>query len=148
MGRAYRKSILIIEGDMMDLYGSRMVNPTAIHGMLVAVARSFHMPTLWTSSVSHTAQMLVVLAEKEQIENHRIPSVHGSRSKMTIPKQQEYIVSSINKLGPGKAIKLLKHFGTVENVMNASMKELMEVDDVGETIAKTIRDILTMEYKK
>lgn len=148
MARAYKNSILIIEGSREDLYGTRMIDPRTIDGMLATVANTFHTPILWTAGIESTASMLVTLAKQEQIDNHRIPAVHGSRSKMTLPKQQEYFIGAIRDLGPGKAILLLKHFGTAENVVKASMKELMLVDGIGETTAKTIREVITTEYKK
>lgn len=144
--RAYRRGVMVLEGDPYELYGSRNISQNAIMGMLSTVSVGFGMSILPTLSTEETAKMLVVTAKKEQVESHRIPAVHGSRSKMSAPKQKEYVVGAINKIGPSKAIALLKHFGTVRGVMNASIDELMAVKDIGKMTAKTIHDTVTTEY--
>jgi len=145
--RAYPRGVMVLEGDPYELYGARNIHPNAIMGMLSSVSVGFGMSILPTLSTEETAKMLVVIAKKEQIESHRKWSVHGSRSKMSFPKQQEYVVSAIAGLGPDKAIKLLKHFGSPQNVFNATIAELMMVNDVGRKTAKTIREIVMTEYK-
>jgi Fanconi anemia group M protein len=57
-----------------------------------------------------------------------------------------YVVSSLPGIGAKTANNLLKHFGSVRAVMNASKEELMEVDGVGPKRAEEIHDVLTMAY--
>ena len=57
-----------------------------------------------------------------------------------------YVVSSLPGIGAKTANNLLKHFGSVRGVMNASEEQLMDVDGVGEKRAGEIHNALTMTY--
>lgn len=57
-----------------------------------------------------------------------------------------YVVSSLPGIGSKTAEKLLKSFGSVRGVMNASMEQLLEVDGVGPKRAREIHEVLTMAY--
>lgn len=57
-----------------------------------------------------------------------------------------YVVSSLPGIGQKTAGNLLKHFGSVRAVMNASKEELMQVDGVGKKRADEIHSVLTMAY--
>ena len=43
---------------------------------------------------------------------------------------------------------LLVHFGSVQGVINASEKDLLEVDGVGKTIASAIAGLVSSKYEK
>jgi len=57
-----------------------------------------------------------------------------------------YVVSSLPGIGAKTANNLLSHFGSVRGVMNASKKDLMEVDGVGPKRAEEIHSVLTTAY--
>ena len=57
-----------------------------------------------------------------------------------------YVVSSLPGIGAKTASNLLRHFGSVRGVMNASRDQLMEVDGVGRKRAEEIHSVLTMAY--
>jgi len=148
MMREYQRSILLIEGEPIDLYTSRAVNRKAIDGMVLAAAR-FDASMIWTLSVEHTARMIYREAEHEQITQRKPKgSPHGKRSHMSLPQRQEYVVSSIGGgIGATMAETLLKHFGSVQGVINASIDELVCVEGVGKTTAENIHAITRSEYK-
>jgi ERCC4-type nuclease len=47
----------------------------------------------------------------------------------------------------GGAVPLLKHFKSVKNIINASEKELQDVDLIGPKKSKTIKELFDEEYK-
>jgi len=65
---------------------------------------------------------------------------------MTRKQLQEYVISSIPDVGPVAAERLLRQFGSVEGVINATKKELLEVDRIGPKIAEKMRMLLSAEY--
>lgn len=148
MMRDYDRSILIIEGSQIDLYTERAVAASAIDGMTLAAAR-FDASMIWTLSADHTARMIYREAEHEQVDQRKNRgSPHGKRSHMTLPQRQEYVVSSIGGgVGPTMSEVLLKHFGSVWAVMDASIDELVCVDGIGVPTAEKIHEILRSEYK-
>jgi len=52
-----------------------------------------------------------------------------------------------DRVGPMLAKRLMEHFRSVTNVMNASIKELSEVEGIGEISAKRIREVLDAEIE-
>ena len=72
---------------------------------------------------------------------------HGEKKMMSVKEAQEYIVSSLPGVGGTLNKPLLKKFGSVKNIVNASEYQLREVDLIGEKKAKTIREALDSEYE-
>lgn len=147
MRRDYSRPLLIIEGSPLDLYTSRAIHPNAIDAMLLSVCVGFGIPTLWTVSTDHTAQMIYRAAVREQTDNKRKISLHGSRSKMSPQQQILYIVSAFPDLGTTIAENLLERFGNIQNIVNASDDELQAVNKVGKKTAAQIRDVASRYYE-
>ncbi|MFB6127808.1 MAG: DEAD/DEAH box helicase [Halolamina sp.] len=146
LARAYARPVVIVEGE--DLYGERNVHPNAVRGALSSLAVDFDASVLRTTGADDTANLLEVLATREQEESDRTVSVHGEKSGRTRAEQQEYVVSAIADVGPVTAQSLLEHFGTVEAVMTARQDDLEAVDGVGEVTAERIREVVGAEYDR
>jgi Fanconi anemia group M protein len=144
--RHYARPVVIVEGE--DLYGTRDVHPNAVRGALASLAVDFDASVLFTDDEDDTAELLHVLAGREQETSDREVSVHGEKSAKTLAEQQEYVVSSIADIGPVTATALLAHFGTVEAVMTAREEDLLDVEGVGEVTAERIREVVGSEYEQ
>ncbi|WP_227353162.1 DEAD/DEAH box helicase [Haladaptatus salinisoli] len=144
MNRHYARPVVIIEGD--GLYEQRNVHPNAIRGAVASLAVDFGASVLRTEDEDDTADLLEVVATREQEVSEREVSVHGDKHAKTLPEQQEYVVASIADIGPVTARSLLRTFGTVQAVMTASKDELMEAEGVGEVTADRIREVVSGEY--
>ena len=142
--RHYARPVVLIEG--ADLYGERNVHPNAIRGALASLAVDFGASVLRTTDESDTADLLHVIAGREQENEHREVSVHGEKGAKTLTEQQEYVVSAIADIGPVTARALLAEFGSVEAVMTASEDDLLAVSGVGEVTAERIREVVGSEY--
>jgi Fanconi anemia group M protein len=142
--RNYARPVVVIEGE--DLYGERNVHPNAIRGALSSLAVDFGASVLFTRDAEDTADLLEVIARREQEDDDREVRVHGKKSQRTLEEQQEYVVSSIGEVGPVTARALLEHFGSVEAVMTASEEDLLEVTGVGQVTAERIREVVSGDY--
>ena len=145
LSRHYARPVVIVEGD--GLYEERNVHPDAIRGALASLSVDFGVSVLRTADEADTADLLAVLAGREQTTKDRSVSVHGEKSAKTLAEQQEYVVGAIADIGPVTARSLLEHFGSVEAVMTAREEDLLEVDGVGEVTADRIRDVVGSEYR-
>ncbi|MCS3923800.1 DEAD/DEAH box helicase [Methanosalsum natronophilum] len=146
LSRAYEKPILIIEGN--DLFTARKIHPSAIHGSLASISFDFNVSVFSTRDAEDTATLLHTLARREQVSsNRKNVSMHGKKSFRTLTQQQEYIVSSIPEIGPKAARNLLLHFGSIEGIVNATKKELMDVSLIGPKTAQRIRELFESQYK-
>ncbi|WP_135827326.1 DEAD/DEAH box helicase [Halorussus halobius] len=143
--RHYARPVLVLEGE--DLYEERNVHPNAIRGALASLAVDFGASVLRTEDESDTADLLEVVATREQDKDDRELSVHGEKQSKTLAEQQEYVVSSIADIGPVTARALLSEFRTVEAVMTAREDDLLDVEGVGEVTADRIREVVGSEYE-
>ncbi len=139
LARSYPRPILIIEGEDPFFFSGRRVHPMAVQGFLNTIAL-MRIPTLYTLNEAETAQVIGMIAEKEQNGRNMAFNPHGKRSRLSHLREKEYILSSIPGIGPVAARNLLLHFGSVEKVMTAPLEELMEVERVGARIAGKIKE--------
>ncbi|GGO02875.1 DEAD/DEAH box helicase [Haloarcula pellucida] len=142
--RHYARPVVVVEGE--DLYGARNVHHKAINGALASLAVDFGASVMRTADEAETADLLEVIAGREQDEGDREVSVHGEKQSKTLAEQQEYVVTSVAEVGPVTARNLLAHFGSVEAVMTAGHDDLLDVAGIGEVTATRIRDVVSGEY--
>ncbi len=136
----FQKPLLIIEGEE-DIYSVRNVNASAIRGMIATIVVDYAIPLFQTKNAKETSLLFNAICKREQEEKgSNTYSMHSSKPS-DIQTQREYIVGSFPGVGPNLAKDLLKTFGSIKNIVNASEEEWRKVDNVGETKAK---DILTV----
>lgn len=136
------KPLLIIEGENFS-----RIHENALKGAILSVIFDFGIPILFTKNVDETVDLLIKIAEKEQLKEKRPITIRYGKTTMSLKEQQRFIVESLPDVGGALADRLLKHFKTVERVFTAKEDELMEVEGVGEERAKKIRKVLTAKYE-
>ncbi|MDR2945100.1 MAG: DEAD/DEAH box helicase [Methanosarcinales archaeon] len=146
LSRAYKKSVLIIEGDA-DLAAGNM-NENSIRGALLSIEIDLNVSVFYTKNEEETASLLKMMAKKEQVNASKLVNPHGKKPARTTYEQQEYILSSISGVGPRAAQILLQEFGSLNSIFNASEEELRRVKGIGKVTAQRIREVVAAEYKK
>lgn len=136
------KPLLIVEGENFS-----RLHENALKGAILSIILDFGIPIIFTKNAEETADLLIKIAEKEQIKEKRTVMVRYGKTAMSLKEQQKFIVESLPDVGGALAERLLKHFKTVENVFTAKEEELMKVEGVGKERAKKIREVLTAEYE-
>ena len=142
---SYEKPILLVEGFQDELYTLRRIDPRAVQGCLNTIA-IMGIPTLYSINPAGSAKIISMIAKKEQNDNKKEFSFHGKRSHLSKNEQLIYIISAIPDVGPVNARNLLKYFGTIENMSQAGISDLMCVDGIGEKTACSIRNLVTENY--
>lgn len=139
-----RNPILLIEGDIntpgMD------VHPRAIQGCLVSICAIWRIPVLFTASVEQTAEVLIMLGEQERRHTSLLGPRKGYRPKRLISRQL-FFLQGLPQVGPQLAVRLLKHFGNVERIINASADELLQVEGIGKTTVQRIQEVLRSPWR-
>jgi Fanconi anemia group M protein len=143
---SYDRPLIIVEG-MEDIYSMRKIHPNAIRGMIATIAVSYGIPIIQTRTFKETANLLAVIAKREQEETSKNFNMHSEKKPMTLKELQEYIVSAFPGVGPGLAKPLLREFKTVKNIVNASEEDMKKIDKIGEKKAREIQKALNEEYK-
>lgn len=143
----FESPLLIIEGEE-DLYSIRKVHPNAIRGMLSSIALDYNIPMIYTKNSKDTAELLLVIAKREQEGKEREFPVRLERKPLTTKEQQEYIVESLPGVGSALAKSLLSELGSVAKVFNAKEEELQKINNLGPKKAAEIRRIIGDSYSQ
>jgi len=143
MTEAVPRPVLIIEGG--DLYTQRDIHPNAIRGVLAALAVDMGVSLLFTRDEQDTAQMLMVLARREEGERGE-RKVHPHKSRHSLKEEQEFIVSAFPDIGMKNARLLLAHFGSIQAIANASPEELAAIHGIGEKTALRVYEVCRAKY--
>lgn len=138
--------LLIIEGSQ-NMYMLRNFHPNAVRGMLASIAIDFQIPMIFTKSIGDTASLLEVIAKRLEKPRSQL-SLLKKKKPATLKEQQEYIVESLPLIGPQMAQELLKNFGSVKKIFNASENELKKIRKMGEKKAEKIISVVNEEYEE
>lgn len=142
--QAYEKPILLIEGDLTDI--ERLTNrPKAVIGALTAIAIGFELPVLYAGDKRQTAEYIYTIAS-------RLHRRGESRQPITPPKagrifdERIRVLVALPGVGPILAERLLKMFGSLRNIFDASITELMKVKGLTRDKAEAIYTFVNSRY--
>ena len=139
---AYKKPIVIVEG-----FGVvERVHENSFYGALAYLVSKSNVTILRTKNEEETAKLIYWVARKE-FENSRKVGYKIKEKKVSVQNIQERILAAFPGISTVLSKRILKKFGSLQKFFNASEKELMEVDGIGEKSAKRIRKIIEEEYK-
>lgn len=139
----FKRPLIILEGD--DLYNG-MINPNAIRGSIASIALDFGISIIPTRNAQDTAAMIKRIAIREQSGEKTPIQIRTDKKPVNLWEQQLFIIESLPNIGPVNAKNLLKHFGTVANIINASESQLQEVEGIGKKTAANIRKVVDSKY--
>ncbi|HDI86120.1 MAG TPA: DEAD/DEAH box helicase [Candidatus Korarchaeota archaeon] len=140
----YEIPILLIEGRDPYRPSRRGVSPRSLMGLVSSLA-IMGVPVLWARDHRDTAQILRLIARREQLERRRRVVLKSAPAK-SLSEDMERVLSSIPGVGPETARKLLKRFGSLIDVFNADRDQLMEVRGVGRKLADFIYGFVRRPY--
>ena len=117
--------VLLLEGIMDEgIYGPPL-HENAFRGFLLAIALEYKVPMIFTQDAKDTAKYISVLAKKKVKEGDR--SIRASRIFKTEEEQIQFILEGFPHVGPVSAKDLIKKFGSIKGIVNASVEELEEI---------------------
>ncbi|MCS7099611.1 MAG: ERCC4 domain-containing protein [Sulfolobales archaeon] len=142
------RCFLVVEGDLEKLKYITS-NYRAVLAALYYSSVISRVPIVLTDSPKHTAEILKYFSMKLQEKPRVLGDVaRGKPRGEAVGKWQLYVVSALPGIGARTAEKLLKKFGSVKNVFNASIPELVSVEGVSEEKASLIFRIINEPYVK
>lgn len=124
----YESRLLIIEGiDEQELYTDSEerigMHPNSVRGFLLSILLKHKTPIIFTKNYADTARFLAVLSKKKGSETPLNPG----RRTLNKKEQMQFILEGFPGIGPKTARKLLKKFGTLKNILQASEEDLKEI---------------------
>ena len=142
----FKKPIYIIEGDVSDIFEVRNVHPNALRGAILSLLLDYQIPIMFAPTEDETAELLHVLARREQEERNKGVSLRGGRKLFSPDEQKQYFIEGLPNVGPKLAKSLLNHFGSCGAVLEASLEDLQRVDKVGKKKAEGVRELIEGDY--
>ncbi len=145
--RNFPKPLYIIEGTLHEMFDSG-VHPNALRAALISLTLDQRFPLLFSQSKEETADLLILIAKREQFKNSKEVSLRGSRRLKSLFEQQQFLIEGLPLVGPKLAKSLLREFGSPEEVLTASFEDLQKVDKMGKKKAATVRKLLEEQYEE
>ena len=110
--------MLLIEGNpyRTDLKFDRL----AIRGAMISTSSIWYVPVLFSRDKEDSCDMLITMSKQIKAHIDVALSRSGYRPKR-LKSKQLYILQGLPQIGPVLAKRLIQHFKSVSNVMNASI---------------------------
>jgi Fanconi anemia group M protein len=144
----FSRPAIVVEGEFAKLFSARNVNPSAIFGAIASFVFDWDIPILYTSSELETAQLLLAIARREQLEKKKEVSVRCDVKPKTFAEQQQFFVEGLPQVGPSLAKALLRQFRSPKNIINATIDELQKIEGIGDKKADIIKRLLEKEFNE
>jgi len=146
MRQNYLKPLVILEGNLDELFTLRNIHRNSIIGALTSIALDYQVPVLNTRDAKETAEYLYVIAKREQIGRDTEVRLRVGRKGLTLAEQQRFIIEGLPLVGPLLAKNLLEKFGSIKAIVDADEKTLQEIENLGKKKAKLIQKVLREKY--
>lgn len=146
MSQAYARPVLLLEGNPEDLFTLRNIHENAVIGMMSSIAVTYRIPILFTKDAKESAKFIYSIAKREQQGKDREIRLRMGRKGLSLYEQQKFIVEGLPNIGPSAAQDLLKHFGTIQDLVNADEKELQKVANIGPKKAQGLLKVLRSKF--
>lgn len=139
MRENYEKCYLLVSGYPYDLIenGESKLHINSLTGLLTSIAVRYQMPIINVPEkdehIIYAVEKICQKSEDGKTYNHEIVRIRRD------PRSRQIgMVMNIPGLGREKASKLLEKFGSVKSILMASHTELMEVEGIGNVLARHI----------
>ncbi|OYT31400.1 MAG: hypothetical protein B6U94_03260 [Thermofilum sp. ex4484_79] len=150
MMNIFSRPILIIEGDMEQVFSRRSINRRQVLGA-VSTLVAMGISCIYSKDERDTAYILYSIAKRIQKEQKEEPvspvKLRFRKGGKTIWDAQVNLIAAIPGISYEMAKKILKHFGCPRRFFKASGYELRKVDGLGEKRVRKIIEILDTKYK-
>ena len=127
LSSSFGKPILLIEGDEADFRLSENV----VLGAILKLYYDFNIQVIKSRDPVQTAVILAKVAEREQTVDLREPRLIGEKRAFSEYEQRIMLLSMLPGVGPMLAKRLIEHFGSIKNVINATEEEFCMIDKIG-----------------
>lgn len=154
MDRHFEHTFVIIHGSLheamqypkyVQMNISQQILKNKFFGAIGKISLDTDCKVIWVENPKKAAQIMTTICKMRPIDRNVIrPSL---LKRITTEDLRLDMLCTINGVSESKAKKLIKTYGSLMEIGEASIDELCNIDGVGPTIAKRIIDILNSEEK-
>lgn len=146
-GRIFRQAASMARSPLRTLFlieepEAARIHPHALIGTFVSLAVIWRQPLITSGGPEESLTILRILAEQAGVPATVELPRYGYRPKR-LSQRKLFVLQGLPGVGPKLATSLLRHFGSVEKVMAASVNQLQEVRGCGSKKAAAIRGVVT-----
>lgn len=141
----FNKFILIIEG-FEDINYLDEKKREIFYGMLSKILASTNVSIIYSYDIYETSKILEKIAEKYGSNFVILPRTKFKKKSKELEKAVLTILASFPGISFKTAEKIIKHFKSIKNFVNAKRSELIPI--LGEKRAKKIEKIINYEFKQ
>jgi ERCC4-type nuclease len=101
-----------------------------------------------TKDPKETAEFLYHLTKKAQSDSASQIKLRFNKKPHEVKDLLEYIIAGLPGINSQRARNLLERFKTLQEIFNANIEDLMNVDNIGEKIAQDIYKLSRSQYRE
>jgi len=140
LARCRHRPVLLLEGPkpshMPDIHRH------ALKGAVLSLAVMWRLPVLYARDPEDSLLILRFLAQQlARTDGGLLPRYDRKPKRFT--SRQLYVLEGLPGVGPALAARLLAHFGSLERVITADERQLVQVRGVGGRKAQRIRHLVS-----
>jgi len=139
MKRFLTRPLYLVEGNPFK--SGMKVKREAIKGATISLQAIWYIPLLYTTNVDQSCRIIGMISQQSAKLSGLVELRHGYRPKK-LKNRKLHFIQGLPHVGPLIAKRLLDHFQSVRKIMNASEKELLQVDGIGKKKATFISKVL------
>ena len=145
--KTVKRKILLLHGSIKELTFHEFDEKlwASLSGAFMEVVYVYGIPIFFVEDDQAVLTFIRILIDREiRKANESLPKERWFRRRLSeIPEKDEkiYLLSSIPGIGNELARNLLRHFGSIDKIANASIDQLMMVDGIGNKKAEQIYNI-------
>ena len=136
--------LILVDGGKGQLnVALEVLNSLKLDMPVIGLAKEFEeifMPDLPSPIILPRDSESLKLLQRVRDEAHRFAVTY--HKKLRSKEQDRSILDDISGVGAKRKMKLLRHFGSIDNILKASASELAEVEGINKKLADTIHDYL------
>lgn len=144
----YPRAVLILEGDPAEAPPG--VSPAAVEGAVAALLVDFQVAVFPTGTPDGTADLLLALARREAGRRPAAPvppaAKRPGKGPVELEARQRFVLEGIPGVSTELARRLLRQFGSIRALAQASVDDIAQVDGLGRVTAEKVYDVLRAPY--
>ena len=140
------KVYLLLEGDYYQIK-YRKWSEKSLMSIMWSIIADWHIPIIHARNQAWTISWLNKWNEKLS-GNGKPKQIHSKRKSgrtMSVDERIEYVLEGL--AGPLASRRLLEQFGSIEGVVEASIEDLIRVENIGKKTANMIFDTLHKKWE-
>lgn len=140
--KSNKAPFVVVSGKDDDILRCGM-NFEHVYGCICSIAVRYLVSVVRVESDLHAARVISGIITKVEEGKLGVPQRFGIRSNLKGIDRRVGVLASLLRVSARTARNLLRHFGSIQAVVNASEEDLKGVTGIGEWRAKRIRAILS-----